>query len=77
MDKLVHLSLFAVLAFTTRARFGRGLVLVLLYAPISELLQTTSVVSRDGDWRDALADVVGALLGWALARWALRRTRSD
>ena len=70
VDKLVHATLFAALAATTRARFGRGLLLVLLYAPASEVLQAVLPIHRDGNVPDALADVTGALVGWwAVTRW--------
>ena len=64
----MHATLFAVLAATTRARFGRGLPLVLAYAVVSEVLQAVLPISRDGDVLDAAADAAGALLGW----WAVR-----
>jgi len=73
-DKLVHFLLFATLAVTGRMA---GLNVVPLafglvaYAGVSELLQSALPIDRDGDLRDALADVLGALSGLggiALAR---------
>lgn len=64
LDKVVHASLFAALALTARGRRGRGLWLVLLYAPVSEVLQAVLPIHRDGNLPDAVADIVGALLGW-------------
>lgn len=69
-DKLVHATLFALLAATTRWRFGpavRLLVAVVAYAAASELVQQLLLPSRDGDLLDLLADVVGAGLGWVAA----------
>ena len=65
-DKLVHGLLFAALAVT--GRLARLPVLPLLvalvgYAGLSEVLQTVLPIDRDGDVRDALADVVGAVAG--------------
>ena len=72
LDKVVHVLVFAALAASTRGRFGRGLVLVLLYAPVSEVLQAVLPIHRDGNVPDALADVGGALAGW----WAFGRRRT-
>ena len=68
VDKVVHCTLFGLLAATTRWRFGRGLPWVIGYAVLSEVLQATLPISRDGDPFDALADSVGACAGWWLAR---------
>jgi VanZ family protein len=68
VDKVVHATLFLCLAVATRARFGRGLPWVLLYAGVSEVLQAVLPIHRDGDILDALADCTGALIGWRVAR---------
>ncbi|MDX6199644.1 MAG: hypothetical protein QOJ79_2795 [Actinomycetota bacterium] len=76
LDKLVHAGLFALLAATTWWRFAAhraAFVGVLLYAAASEVIQSVALPHRDGDVRDVLADVAGALLGWlAVSRWARR-----
>ncbi len=72
VDKLVHLSLFAVLAVTGRWAGVRQPVLavvLVLYAGGSELLQGTDLVDRDASVSDLLADsagVVAGVLGWRL-----------
>ncbi len=68
LDKVVHALLFALLAACTRWRFGRGLLAVLAYAVVSELLQDVLPIARDGNVADALADGMGAVAGWVLAR---------
>jgi VanZ family protein len=75
-DKVVHCALFALLAATTRCRFGGAPALlgaVAAYAVLSEVAQAVLLPNRSGDVLDLLADLAGALLGWLLARWLLER----
>lgn len=69
LDKLVHLAVFALVAWTGR-RAGvrvRLLVVVLLaHAVLSELLQHWVLPHRSGDPLDALADAAGVLVGLLL-----------
>lgn len=70
-DKVVHLLLFAALAAATRWRFGPrvpGLLVVLAYAPLSELVQWLALPNRSGDPWDVVADLLGVTLGWLLSR---------
>ena len=72
VDKVVHLSLFLVLGLTARwAGVQRQVAVVslLVYAAVSEVLQGTSLVGRDAELLDWVADTVGVLLGVAL--WSL------
>jgi VanZ family protein len=77
-DKLVHFLLFAALAVTGRVaglppvRLVVGLV---AYAGISEVLQSTLPIGRDGDVRDALADSLGVLVGVGSFALVGRRSR--
>lgn len=80
-DKVIHLLLFALLAVTGRwagMRWEWLLAALVAYAGISEVLQATLPIGRDGDVWDALIDVTGAVLG--LTGFALvarrRRTRT-
>jgi VanZ family protein len=78
LDKVVHAGTFAVLAATTRWRFGPRatlLVVVIAYGAFSEVVQWLALPGRDGDVRDFLADAVGALLGWLALRRAARPGR--
>ena len=71
VDKVVHLSLFLVLALTARwAGVGRQVTAVSLfvYAVASELLQGTDLIDRDAELLDGVADAVGVLAG--LLVWA-------
>jgi hypothetical protein len=71
VDKVVHASLFLVLAVTGRwAGVGRTVLaaLLVLYAAGSEVVQGLDTVGRTASVADWLADVVGVLAG--LAVWA-------
>ena len=81
-DKLVHAGLFALLAATTRLRFGgprpgRSADLALLvglagYAALSELVQARLLSNRSGDVGDLVADLAGVAAGWWLAGRAVQ-----
>jgi len=79
-DKIVHCALFALLAWTgLRAASSRVLARRVLgglvgYAVLSEVLQELIVpLHRSGDPLDALTDVVGIGLGWAVCTLLARR----
>ena len=71
LDKLVHATVFAlVMAAGRRARLPRLplLVLTVIQAPVSEVVQAVLLPQRSGDPFDVLADLTGCLLGWWLTR---------
>ncbi|MBP2477334.1 VanZ family protein [Crossiella equi] len=73
-DKVIHFSLFLLLAVTgCLARFPVLPLLVGLavWAGLSEVLQAVLPIGRTGGVADALADVLGALAG--VAGWHLVR----
>lgn len=75
-DKVIHLALFALLAVTGRwagMRWRWLLAGLVGYAGVSEVLQATLPIGRDGDVWDALVDATGGVLG--LAGYALVTTR--
>jgi hypothetical protein len=70
-DKIVHLAIFAAVAFTGRAAgVPRNVLLgvLIVQAVGSEVLQATLLPHRSGDPWDSVADIAGALLGWVAAR---------
>ena len=79
VDKLVHASLFGVLALTGLwaglRQWWLGAVLV-AYAGVSELIQMLPLLARDGSFADWAADVTGVLLG-SLVWIAIARRRSS
>ena len=75
-DKVVHATLFLLLAWSARRCFGAGLPVLLAvaaYAPLSELVQAGLLPGRSGDARDVVADLAGVALGWS---WAGRRQQA-
>ncbi len=75
-DKLVHFLLFTALAVTGRlagvpvVQLGIGLA---GYAGLSEVLQATLPIDRDGDVRDAAADLLGVAAGLVVVSLVRRR----
>lgn len=66
LDKVVHAAIFGgVLRAGVRAGLRPGPLAVLLavHAPVSEVVQAT-VVHRDGNVPDALADLAGLAIAW-------------
>ncbi len=82
-DKIVHLVIFAILAILLLRSFLDAktlpweknhiilftLFLCIAYGSLVEILQYTVFINRSGDVRDAIANSIGALLGW----WIYRR----
>ncbi|WP_104526103.1 VanZ family protein [Blastococcus atacamensis] len=76
-DKVVHVLLFAALAFTGRwAGVARLPLLLGLvgYAAVSEVIQGVTPLARSASAIDGLADVAGAILG--LLAWAATTRRT-
>lgn len=75
-DKVVHVLLFALLAGTTRWRFGpavAGLAAGAAYAVGSEIVQAMLLSTRSGDPYDVVADLLGLAAGWLIASRVLLR----
>ena len=76
LDKLVHASVFALpVLFGLLARLPLVPVVAVmaLHAPVSEVVQGTLLSQRSGDPWDAVADLVGVVLGAVVATVVLRR----
>jgi len=77
LDKLVHLTVFALVTATgLRSTAPRWVVLLVsvVQAPVSEVLQLTVLAHRDGELLDVVADLAGCAAGWlAVEGWARRR----
>ena len=73
-DKLVHVTVFALVTAAGVWRFGRVrtvLLAAVVYAGASEVVQGLVLPERQADPMDVLADLVGVLAVWLPAR---RRT---
>lgn len=71
LDKLVHVLVFGlVVAAGLRVCAPGWLVLLLtvVHAPVSEMVQAVVLANRSGDPLDVLADLVGCALGWWVGR---------
>jgi hypothetical protein len=71
VDKVVHASVFAAVAWTAlRCAIARRVVVVVLaaHAVLSEVLQAGLLPARSGDPLDAVADVAGVVLVLLLTR---------
>jgi hypothetical protein len=80
LDKVVHATSFALIAVTGCLAGVPLKVLITLIvgeSVVSEVVQgTVSVLHRDGDWADAVADLVGGALGiGGFLLWRSRRER--
>ncbi len=78
-DKVVHLFIFGVLSFLIlygyRHKYTEdnrnkliftAVTITILYGILTELLQRYVFIGRSGNVFDALADAIGAFLGWWL-----------
>ena len=75
LDKAVHLAVFAVLVWTgLKAGLPAYALLpvVVVHAVSSEVVQQLLLARRSGDPADVVADLVGTLAGWGLARASWR-----
>ena len=78
VDKFVHFGIFAVFAALWRRNGGRRATPLIAIAGIAlairtELGQETTIVNRDGDFWDGLADSAGVFVGLVFAGYLARR----
>ena len=79
-DKITHLVIFGILSYLLLAAFLHetapstlrlhavvwALLITISYGVLTEVLQTFVFIKRTGDVRDALANSLGAFLGWLI-----------
>ena len=69
IDKILHLSIFAMLGFCFMAAFPKikfltYLYIILIYAFLTEILQDAMNFGRSGEILDIVADTAGFLIGY-------------
>jgi glycopeptide antibiotics resistance protein len=81
-DKIVHLVIFGIQSYLLMRGFERqtnsvflnrhavliSILFTITYGCIVELMQTYLFIHRSGDVRDAIANSIGALIGWWIYR---------
>ena len=79
LDKVVHAGIFGVFAVlwlrALRAGSNRFLWVGLAgnaLAAITEIVQNVPIINREGEFQDAVADVVGLLIGFLFFPWVER-----
>lgn len=75
IDKIIHLSIFAILGFCFLAAFQKVkfltfLQIMLCYAFLTEILQDEMHLGRGMEFFDVVADVLGCLIGYFIFKKA-------
>jgi len=78
IDKVLHLSIFAVLGFCfmvtfPRIKFSYYIQIMLIYAFLTEILQEEMGLGRSMETLDIVADTIGCLLGYYIYKALLKR----
>ena len=77
VDKIIHVSIFALLSFLFMIAFPRikfifFLQIMLLYAFVTEILQETMQLGRSLEILDIVADLIGICIGFYLYKILLK-----
>ena len=78
IDKVLHVSIFAMLGFCFMCAFPRTRVLtfiyiMLIYAFVTEILQDAMHMGRGAEVLDIVADFVGVAIGFGFFQFAKHR----
>jgi VanZ family protein len=78
IDKVLHISIFAMLGFCFMAtfpkiRFSYFFQIILIYAFLTEILQEEMGLGRSMESLDIVADVIGCLLGYYIYKVLVKR----
>ena len=78
IDKVLHLSIFAMLGFCFMAAFPRTklrsfIYIMLIYAFLTEILQDAMGWGRSAETLDIVADFVGVSTGYIIYKQAVKR----
>lgn len=78
IDKVLHISIFAMLGFCfistfPRIKFSYFFQVILIYAFLTEILQEEMGLGRSMETLDIVADVIGCLLGYYIYKVLVKR----
>ncbi len=78
IDKVLHVSIFAMLGFSfiatfPRIKFSYFFQIILLYAFLTEILQEEMGLGRSMETLDILADIIGCLIGYSIYKALIKR----
>ena len=73
IDKVLHISIFAALGFCFMAAFPRikfffFLMIMMIYAFLTEILQGEMQLGRSAESLDIVADLLGVVIGYFIFR---------
>ncbi|MEM6684824.1 MAG: VanZ family protein [Bacteroidota bacterium] len=88
-DKLVHIGIYFFFTIVWFMAFSKGIttntlqknallfsgVFSFLYGIAIELMQENLVISREGDWQDALANTIGIIVAIFIIKWFIAKSR--
>lgn len=78
IDKVLHLSIFAMLGFCFMAtfpkiRFYYFFQIILIYGFLTEILQEEMGLGRSMETLDVVADAIGCLIGYSIYKLLIKR----
>lgn len=78
IDKVLHISIFAMLGFVFMAafpkiRFSYFFQIILIYAFLTEILQDAMGLGRSMETLDIVADTIGCLIGYSIYKLMIKR----
>nr|WP_084680354.1 VanZ family protein [Chryseobacterium luteum] len=78
IDKVLHLSIFAMLGFCfiatfPKIKFSYFFQIILIYAFLTEILQEEMGLGRSMESLDIVADTIGCLVGYSIYKALIKR----
>lgn len=78
IDKVLHVSIFAMLGFCfiaafPKIKFSYFFQIILIYAFITEILQEKMGLGRSMEALDVVADTIGCLMGYSVYKMLIKR----
>ncbi|WP_292009244.1 VanZ family protein [Chryseobacterium sp.] len=78
IDKVLHISIFAMLGFSfvaafPKIKFSYFFQIILIYAFLTEILQEEMHLGRSMETLDIVADIIGCLAGYYIYKMLIKR----